>query len=959
MSEGILCAMAEKASKEEMALYLDTLKVRLPFTFFICYLTKSHTTQEESFRMTGDPNATHHLNERNDMRYTPLHCAIFAQNFDTFDLLITEGADINSKCHGSPPIHLVVAAFGLPSNEKSANSFASRALDCLLKHAELNLMAKDDQAATVFHIACEFDLVTVLDKLLECARHQNLTQDVCECRDRIKASLLHRCAARNASACVNSLLELGVDPRTQDTYGNTPLHIAGACGSTDFWARISGLFAGDGTKKEEFLSITNSFGRTPVAEASIAGYDSSGSTQLTKRQGKNVEKGATAILTHDLCRKHHTCRPSELGSEAPPENIRRLGVLLDDATGALRGKDLAASGVQWEPNARAAPLGDVLRVHEWSHVRLLQSRCEVLAEDPESSLGIGQLDGDTTISKQTYKAALHAAGSVCQAVDMVMSGQAGNAFCAVRPPGHHSGPRGLTQGPDGGPDSYGFCLLNNISIGAAYAMNVHREKIRRVVIVDFDVHHGNGTEETIRWLKPGVDMQSVTQAHSFGTLMTPRYKPWYDGDDANNVLFVSVHGYGPREQGLEYMMPRAAFYPGSGKTTLPDIDDVSYTGESMISGYVPPSSAGSTGKEGSEQFSGAASAVGVGTAVKQSEDQKQNSSSELGKKGLEGGQPGDSVGAGEGEEEDSDSEEDGDYEAGGDQDDMSIPSSAPEEPNYNSGAVSKLYNIFTSEMPQSGTKQTQPLILDVGVSLPDEDLGLGDYRHQWRNHFRDDIFPRIAAFKPDMIFISAGFDAHRKDTINSGYISLVEEDYDWATTHLARLANTHCEGRVVSALEGGYQIAGEYYSSFARSVKTHVTSLVRAARTTTPFSPMDLQKERDVERDIIAAAAAKRQAKLDRQEEMYHERMQQLAQREADIEAVSSQQPSDLDLAPAEGLIGHEAVAASTGDDAATAAAAAAMGADTAPPASKRRRASAQVDYVALAKRLQEEGAQQ
>ena len=66
---------------------------------------------------------------------------------------------------------------------------------------------------------------------------------------------------------------------------------------------------------------------------------------------------------------------------------------------------------------------------------------------------------------------------------------------------------GLTKGEEGGPDSHGFCFLNNISIGAAYAMNKYRESIRRVAIVDFDVHHGNGTEETVRWLKPGVDTE--------------------------------------------------------------------------------------------------------------------------------------------------------------------------------------------------------------------------------------------------------------------------------------------------------------------------------------------------------------------------------------------------------------------------------------------------------------------
>lgn len=81
---------------------------------------------------------------------------------------------------------------------------------------------------------------------------------------------------------------------------------------------------------------------------------------------------------------------------------------------------------------------------------------------------------------------------------------------------------------------------------------------------------------------------------------------------------------------------------------------------------------------------------------------------------------------------------------------------------------------------------------------------------------REEIFPRLNAFAPDLIFISAGFDAHKKDSINSGYISLVEEDFDWVTKHLIRIANSHCQGRIVSALEGGYQLGGEYVSAFAK-----------------------------------------------------------------------------------------------------------------------------------------------
>ena len=102
-------------------------------------------------------------------------------------------------------------------------------------------------------------------------------------------------------------------------------------------------------------------------------------------------------------------------------------------------------------------------------------------------------------------------------------------------------------------------------------MNKYREKIKRVAIIDFDVHHGNGTEETVKWLRPGLDSEEYFNNSTFGTQYVPRYKPWYGEEDANNVLFVSVHGFGPRERGLEHLLPAGAFYPGSGATKYPII----------------------------------------------------------------------------------------------------------------------------------------------------------------------------------------------------------------------------------------------------------------------------------------------------------------------------------------------------------------------------------------------------
>jgi len=166
-----------------------------------------------------------------------------------------------------------------------------------------------------------------------------------------------------------------------------------------------------------------------------------------------------------------------------------------------------------------------------------------------------------------------------------------------------------------------------------------------------------------------------------------------------------------------------------------------------------------------------------------------------------------------------------------------------------------------------------PLILDIGVRLPGESLGpeataatSNEYRHQWRNYFRDEIFPRMMTFQPDMIFISAGFDAHKKDTINGGYIALLEEDFEWVTTNLLKIANACCEGRVVSALEGGYQLGGEYSSSFAKSVKTHVAAMVRGGKCLeSKYNQDDADKEKAIERELLDDTERRRLAKLEQQ----------------------------------------------------------------------------------------------
>jgi acetoin utilization deacetylase AcuC-like enzyme len=230
------------------------------------------------------------------------------------------------------------------------------------------------------------------------------------------------------------------------------------------------------------------------------------------------------------------------------------------------------------------------------------------------------LDYDTILSNGSARAALLAVSAVCDAVDKVCSKQAQNAFCAVRPPGHHATP---TQ-------SMGFCLFNNIAIAAEYARQHYH--LKKVAIMDFDVHHGNGTQAAF--------------AHNPA------------------VFYASSH-----------QMPH---YPGTGQP----------------------------------QDKGVGNIVNVP---------------------LHAGETGESV----------------------------------------------------------------------------------------RKKYTNIILPALRAFQPELLLISAGFDAHKDDPLAD--VELVEDDYRWLTEELMAVADQHCEGRVISVLEGGYNL-----KALADSVAVHVQTLMKA-----------------------------------------------------------------------------------------------------------------------------------
>jgi acetoin utilization deacetylase AcuC-like enzyme len=306
---------------------------------------------------------------------------------------------------------------------------------------------------------------------------------------------------------------------------------------------------------------------------------------------------STAFYSHADCRAHDT-------GHGHPECAQRLDAIADF---------LLASQLDVALDRRDAPLVDldaVRRAHSAAYVAQVSGQLEDIARGERSR----RLDADTVACPATWRAVQRAAGAAVAATDAVLDGAVANAFCAVRPPGHHA-----TRG-----QAMGFCIFNNVAIAAHHALS---RGLKRVAIVDFDVHHGNGTEDIIA--------------------------------NDERVLMVSIFQH--------------PLYPGSGTVPL---------GRNMVNVPVPP---------------------------------------------------------------------------------------------YTRG----------------------PEVREMVEAL-------------W--------MPRLEAFKPQMVFVSAGFDAHRDDDL--GQLGLVEADYTWLTQRIKDVADRHAQGRIVSCLEGGYNL-----NALSRSVAAHLRVL--------------------------------------------------------------------------------------------------------------------------------------
>jgi len=303
----------------------------------------------------------------------------------------------------------------------------------------------------------------------------------------------------------------------------------------------------------------------------------------------------TSIIHHDDCLKHNTGPQS-------PESAQRIAAVL----GGLE----SVSGLEYLP-APAASVEQLSRVHPDAYLNLLRE-----TEPEEGRVFINEQDN--MMSKGTLDAALRGSGAICFAIEQVLSGQVANAFCAVRPPGHHA--ESAT--------SMGYCFYNHVAVGARHAQALGA---RKIAIIDFDVHHGNGTQEI------------------------------FESDP--DVLFISSH-----------QMP---LYPGSGY---------------------------------------------------------------------------------------------------------------PEETGCG--------NI---------------------INLP---LAPGTGGTEFRKAWSRVGLPAVHGFEPDLILISAGFDAHRRDPL--GHLEVRDQDYAWITGELMDLAEDSAGGRLVSILEGGYDM-----EALATASAAHVRELMR------------------------------------------------------------------------------------------------------------------------------------
>jgi len=237
----------------------------------------------------------------------------------------------------------------------------------------------------------------------------------------------------------------------------------------------------------------------------------------------------TLLMTHQACSDHD---PGEFHPECP-DRLRAIMHILEH-------EDFFYLARETAPRATPEQLG---RAHDADYIE------HILSVIPDGE-GQVELDGDTFVSRGSGEAALRAAGAVCAAVDRVAARECRNALCVVRPPGHHA-ERAAAMG---------FCLFNNAAIGALHARDAHG--FGRVAVIDFDVHHGNGTQQ-ILWSEPGMFYASTHQRDAYPYSGTPGETGAEGGAVVVNVPLEAGSGSVPfRAAWADAILPRLrAFAP--------------------------------------------------------------------------------------------------------------------------------------------------------------------------------------------------------------------------------------------------------------------------------------------------------------------------------------------------------------------------------------------------------------
>ena len=754
------------------------------------------------------------LNRRDEDGQTALHCAILSGQNIMVEMLLEKGADPFATLEGSPPMHIACTMASFAKFREASFEMVKVLLPHLARHD-----VEDDYHRTALSIAAQHGSKEICEYLIQNYEAPNEEDDLkayLNQKDRSGRTALIWAANYNRADVLELLLENDSSMLNDtDNDGNTALIHAVRNNSAECVKVLM--------KRNADADIVNAKEEGAKSIAKRRGYDDVLSLlngQAVKKGKKEAtpppsERGSSAnglIIAPDACLLHHSCPAIKRGCsfDVPPENVQRLTCIMNPVNGTLRAADFSESpNVSIDTTESPAQMVDVLRCHEYNYIKKVQKICESLPDVRIHSGAIGTIDGDTTVCSHSFHAALCAAGAAIKAVDAIVIGEEHEkrqrVFCAVRPPGHHAGPLGPVGLPGDpiGQGSHGFCLINNVAVAAAYARCVHRHKgIKKVAIIDFDVHHGNGTEALVANTAPSAPKVKFSTPWSSGEVTTNTCKPWMDPDtDKDEIFFASVHGYGRLSN----------FYPGTGPTK----------------------------------------------DTKQRHEQNENNF--------------------ENEENNNNNNNNNTSTENDNTDSGYVSGYSSAEDEAADGVVRDDQKVL-AEMETATFEKPPPRIVDVGM------IGEGKRAERgssWRRVWRAKVLPALDEFKPDLVFISAGFDAHSKDAIQGPVnLGVKELDYEWLTNELCEIANKHARGRVISVLEGGYRIQGKAVSAFGRSVASHCRALF-ATHNTDCFD--EKLNARILEKEVAKKREQRELARLERLERETEQLRRRQEEREREL----------------------------------------------------------------------------